>query len=221
MRASKPLQIWRQKNVLLVQIDLLKTSRPGNITQVSASRNACSHGGGGRGVWSLRRRRAESPAQADNTASQDRRCVRWYQTDRRPLGTLEMDKSTDRNNIWLVWIFLFTSGREASPCCGQKEHLGPPAGAVRILLLLSSADSCECVETPLRPRWDPAETWDITTPRQQRQVKTNGFSFHKCETFSLILVAACSVWSNGGSEARPQHQQVFEDFQIYFSSSSV
>lgn len=120
-----------------------------------------------------------------------------------------------------MWIFFFTSGREASPCCGQKEHLGPPAGAVKIFLLLSSAGSCECVETPLRPCWDPTETWDITTPRQQRQVKRNVFSLNKCEKFSLIRVMVCSVWSNGGSETRPQHNECSRTFKSISAAAAV
>lgn len=68
-------------------------------------------------------------------------------------------------------------------------------------------------ETLLRPHWDPTETWDITTPRQQRQLKTNVFLLNKCEKFYLIRVMVCSVWSNGGSEARPQHNKCSRTFK--------
>lgn len=67
-------------------------------------------------------------------------------------------------------------------------------------------------ETLLRPR-DPTETWDITTPWQQRQVKTNVFSLNKCEKFSLIRVMVCSVWSSGASKARPQHNKCSRTFK--------
>lgn len=105
-----------------------------------------------------------------------------------------------------MWIFLFTSGMETSPCCGQKEHLGPPAGAGKILLLLSSADSCECVETPLRPEISRHHDNNV-------RFKGNVFSFDKCEKFCLIHVMVCSVWSNDGSEARPQHNKSSRTFK--------
>lgn len=40
----------------------------------------------------------------------------------------------------------------------------------------------------------------------QCQVETKVFSLIKCEKFSLIRVMVCSVWSNAGSEGRPQHK---------------
>lgn len=69
----------------------------------------------------------------------------------------------------------------------------------------------------LRPRWDPTETPlrpEISWHHDNNvRFKGNVFSFNKCEKFCLIRVMVCSMWSNDGSEARPQHNKCSRTFK--------